>query len=666
MRLGEAMLKDGGERPSILADALEAVFGAVFVDAGFDAARRVVERVYAAEFARVDPTTLDKDPKTRLQEWLQARRFAVPEYVVTATAGEAHAQTMTVECRIPALSHRHAPVRAPIVGPRSRSPPRRPTCGSRPPRATRVATDAPNAADFRCGYVAIAGRPNVGKSTLLNRLVGERVSITSKKAQTTRHRVTGIVTRADGQILFVDTPGFQTKHRSRLNDRMNRAVTQCLADVDAVVVVIEAGRITEADRAVIGLLPTDARAVAALNKIDRMKDRDALLPQMAELAALFPFAAIVPVSAEKGVALDALLAEVRALLPVAPAVYGRGRDHRSRRAFSRRRVRAREDLPAAGRGSAVRDDGDDRQLRARGRAPPDPRHDPRRPRKPARASCVGAGGERMKEIATAARADMERLFGGQVYLEVWVKVTRGWAEDEAPVEAIRLLRWMRPTQSPMAPRAQPQRRDDEPAFVLHTFAYRETSVIVEAITAEYGRVAMVARGARRPRSELRGLLQGFQPLLLSWSGQHELKTLLHAEWRGGLPRVGGSALVCGFYLNELLLKLLPREDPHPRLFASYEAALADLAAGGEQAPDPAALRAPAARRAGLRAAARARGRHRRADRSGGAIPLRLRSRRAPRAAGSDGAAADRARVRRCWRWPTAATPMPKPRPRRSG
>ena len=135
----------------------------------------------------------------------------------------------------------------------------------------------------------------------------------------------------------------------------------------------------------------------------------------------------------------------------------------------------------------------------------------------------------------------------------------------------------------MSPRAQPLRRDEQPAFVLHTFAYRETSLIVEAFTAEYGRVAMVARGAKRPRSELRGLLQGFQPLLLSWSGQRELKTLLRAEWRGGLPRVGGSALVCGFYLNELLLKLLPREDPHPRLFASYESALTELAAGGEQA-----------------------------------------------------------------------------------
>ena len=134
------------------------------------------------------------------------------------------------------------------------------------------------------------------------------------------------------------------------------------------------------------------------------------------------------------------------------------------------------------------------------------------------------------------------------------------------------------------PRAQPLRREDQPAFVLHTYPYRETSVIVEAFTVEYGRVAVVARGARRPRSDLRGLLQAFQPLLLSWSGQAELKTLVKAEWRGGLPRIGGSALLCGFYLNELLLKLLPREDPHPRLYEAYEAALAELAAGSEEAP----------------------------------------------------------------------------------
>jgi DNA repair protein RecO (recombination protein O) len=136
----------------------------------------------------------------------------------------------------------------------------------------------------------------------------------------------------------------------------------------------------------------------------------------------------------------------------------------------------------------------------------------------------------------------------------------------------------------MAQKAQPLRRDDEPAYVLHTYAYRETSLIVEALSAGHGRVALVARGAKRPRSELRGVLQGFQPLLLSWSGQHELKTLHRAEWRGGLPLLRGSALLCGFYLNELVLKLVPREDPHARLYAVYEAALCDLAAGAEQAP----------------------------------------------------------------------------------
>ena len=136
----------------------------------------------------------------------------------------------------------------------------------------------------------------------------------------------------------------------------------------------------------------------------------------------------------------------------------------------------------------------------------------------------------------------------------------------------------------MATRVQPQRHDDQPGYVLHTYPYRETSLIVEAFTEAHGRVALVARGARRPRSELRGLLQAFQPLLLSWAGSAELKTLQKAEWRGGLPRVAGSALLCGFYLNELLLKLLAREDAHPRLFATYEAALHDLADRRPQAP----------------------------------------------------------------------------------
>ena len=128
------------------------------------------------------------------------------------------------------------------------------------------------------------------------------------------------------------------------------------------------------------------------------------------------------------------------------------------------------------------------------------------------------------------------------------------------------------------------RREQQEAYVLHAYPYRETSLIVEALTMNHGRVAMVARGAKRPRSELRGVLQAFQPLTLSWGGGGELRTLIAADWRGGLPLVAGSALLCGFYLNELLLKLLPREDAHPQLYRDYETALSRLAQGVAQAP----------------------------------------------------------------------------------
>lgn len=121
------------------------------------------------------------------------------------------------------------------------------------------------------------------------------------------------------------------------------------------------------------------------------------------------------------------------------------------------------------------------------------------------------------------------------------------------------------------------RIDNEPAFVLHAYPYKETSLIVDAFTALHGRVALVARGAKRPKSALRGVLHAFQPLLLSWSGKGEVKTLLHAEWQGGLPLLVGEALLCGFYLNELLLKLLARDDAHPQLFAAYHEALRSLA-----------------------------------------------------------------------------------------
>ena len=134
---------------------------------------------------------------------------------------------------------------------------------------------------------------------------------------------------------------------------------------------------------------------------------------------------------------------------------------------------------------------------------------------------------------------------------------------------------------------QKSQHDAQPAFVLHSYPFRETSLVVEAFTRDHGRVALVARGARRPKSAVRGVLLAFQPLLVSWSGRSELRTLIRAEWRGGYHPLRGQALICGFYVNELLLKLLLRDDPHEQLFSIYENALAALGAGADQ---PAVLR----------------------------------------------------------------------------
>ena len=169
---------------------------------------------------------------------------------------------------------------------------------------------------FRCGYVAVVGRPNVGKSTLINHLIGEKVSITSKKPQTTRDRVLGVVTKPEAQFIFVDTPGFQTKVGSQLIRRMNRTVRSTLGEVDAVVFVMESVGWRPADLEVLKLLPKDAKnVVLAINKVDLLKGRDKLLPLMAESMQKFPFAAIVPVSAEKGRQLDDLLGEVESSFP---------------------------------------------------------------------------------------------------------------------------------------------------------------------------------------------------------------------------------------------------------------------------------------------------------------------------------------------------------------
>lgn len=282
----------------------------------------------------------------------------------------------------------------------------------------------------RCGFVAIVGRPSVGKSTLLNALVGERISITSRKPQTTRHRIVGVLTEPSVQFVFVDTPGFQTRHGSTLNARLNRAVREALADVDAVVWMIDAARVNEADRRVLALVPDGKPVIAALNKVDLVADKGEILPRIAELAQLREFAAIVPLSAERGTQLDTLKAEIGKLLPEGPPIYGADdltdRDERFLAAeYVREQIfrRLGDEVPYATTVGieSFEHEGDARRIHAVVWVD-----------KPGqRAILLGRGGETMKAIATEARKSMLRLFGGRVHLEVWVRVKKGWADDDA-------------------------------------------------------------------------------------------------------------------------------------------------------------------------------------------------------------------------------------------
>jgi GTP-binding protein Era len=282
---------------------------------------------------------------------------------------------------------------------------------------------------YRAGYVAIVGRPNVGKSTLLNRVVGQKISITSRKPQTTRQRITGIVTRSDAQLMFVDTPGFQTRHTSALNRNMNRAVTQALANVDVVLLVIEAGRFSAEDRALLRLVPRNAKLLLVINKTDRLAQRGLLLPFIKQLAVEHAFAEIVPVSASKGSGIEELVTTISRYLPEQAALYGPDEiTESSERFLAGEMIRERlfrllgDELPYA---CAVIIDqfaveGSLRRIHASIIVDKDSH----------KGIVVGAKGAQLKAIGTKARLDMEKLFGSKVHLELWVKVKRGWTENQ--------------------------------------------------------------------------------------------------------------------------------------------------------------------------------------------------------------------------------------------
>lgn len=282
--------------------------------------------------------------------------------------------------------------------------------------------------NYRTGYIAIIGRPNVGKSTLLNNLVGQKVSITSKKAQTTRHRINGILTDEQSQFIFVDTPGFQTRHTNRLNSLMNRTVTQSMRDVDVVIFVIEALHFDERDRLVLKLLPIDRPVLLVINKIDQLADKSRLLPFLEKMAKEFAFAAMIPISAQEGIQLPQLLSTIRPYLPESQPLFDPDEaTDRSERFIAAELIREKlfrltgEEIPYSV--SITIDEftieGELRKIHACIIVD----------KTAHKAIIIGKNGEKLKTIATQARKDMEKVFGSKVYLEVWVKVKTGWAND---------------------------------------------------------------------------------------------------------------------------------------------------------------------------------------------------------------------------------------------
>jgi GTP-binding protein Era len=281
---------------------------------------------------------------------------------------------------------------------------------------------------FRCGTVALAGRPNTGKSSLLNKLVGQKIAIVSPKAQTTRRTVTGIFTTPSCQYVFVDLPGYQTRHVNVLNRALNRQATEGARDCDVVVFVVEALRYGAEDREVLARIPEGQTVVLAVNKIDLVKNRLELLPFIEQVQKERAFAAIVPVSARSGRNLPELLKVVEGRLPVGPAAYPADQlTDKDERFFAGEILREKvfqmlgEELPYRCDVAieSFKEEGRLRRIEATIWVERDSQ----------KAIVIGAKGGQLKRISTAARRDMERLFDGKVYLGVWVKVKRDWTGD---------------------------------------------------------------------------------------------------------------------------------------------------------------------------------------------------------------------------------------------
>lgn len=291
-----------------------------------------------------------------------------------------------------------------------------------------------------CGFIAIVGRPNVGKSTLLNKILGQKISITSRKAQTTRHRIVGIHTEGAYQAIYVDTPGLHIEEKRAINRLMNRAASSAIGDVDLIIFVVEGTKWTEDDEMVLNKLrAAKAPVVLAINKIDNVKEKDELLPHITELSQKFGFVEILPISAQRGKNVHILQKIVRDSLREGvhhfPEEYVTDRSQRFMASEIIREKLMRftgEELPYS---VTVEIE----QFKVNERGVYEINGLILVEREGQKKMVIGAKGQKIKTIGIEARADMERLFDAQVHLELWVKVKSGWADDE---RALRSLGYM--------------------------------------------------------------------------------------------------------------------------------------------------------------------------------------------------------------------------------
>jgi GTPase len=291
----------------------------------------------------------------------------------------------------------------------------------------------------RCGLIAIVGKPNVGKSTLLNALVGQKISITSRKAQTTRHRILGIRTQGVTQCVFADTPGFQTIHGNALNKALNKTVSGTVSGVDLVLLVVEAGSFRPADEKVLKLLAANAKVILIANKYDTYHRRADVAPWLQEMQALHNFAEIIPMSAKNAKDIERLLAVCEKYLPEQPWIYAEDElTDRSEKFMAAEMVREKlfrltgDELPYTS--TVVIDQFSEepgktakRLVRIAATIVVD--------RDGHKAMVIGEGGERLKRIGMETRVELERLFDAKVFLELWVKVRGGWADNAAHLKS---------------------------------------------------------------------------------------------------------------------------------------------------------------------------------------------------------------------------------------